>query len=83
MYRRSGKPPDALAQVTLHVVGANGGHRWAAPVFLRPLLLEVSTMMTADRIPPSWVEVAQGAGHFPWHERPGSVRRALDRLVGT
>ena len=48
-----------------------------------PLPLEVSTRMTAQRIPGAWVEVANRAGHFPWHERPGCVRRALGRLVGT
>jgi pimeloyl-ACP methyl ester carboxylesterase len=48
-----------------------------------PLPIDESTRMTADRIPRSWVEVTEGAGHFPWYERPGSVRRALDRLVGT
>jgi proline iminopeptidase len=28
------------------------------------------------------VEVLDGAGHFPWVERPGAVRAALDGLVG-
>ena len=27
------------------------------------------------------VEVIAGAGHFPWHERPGALRASLDRLV--
>jgi pimeloyl-ACP methyl ester carboxylesterase len=36
---------------------------------------------TADRIPGAWVEVAEGAGHFPWHEAPGAVRSALRRLM--
>ena len=27
------------------------------------------------------VQVVDGAGHFVWHERPGCVRAALDRLV--
>lgn len=48
-----------------------------------PLPLDVSTRMTAERIPGAWVEVAPGAGHFPWHEQPRCVRRALGRLVGT
>jgi pimeloyl-ACP methyl ester carboxylesterase len=26
--------------------------------------------------------VQDGAGHFPWFERPGCVRAALDRLAG-
>jgi proline iminopeptidase len=28
------------------------------------------------------IQVLGGAGHFPWTERPGAVRAALDRLVG-
>ena len=36
---------------------------------------------TVARIPRAWLEVVQGAGHFPWMERPGAVRAALDRLV--
>jgi proline iminopeptidase len=28
------------------------------------------------------LEVLDGAGHFPWIERPGAVRAALDRLAG-
>lgn len=27
------------------------------------------------------LEVVDGAGHFPWFERPGSIRAALDRLT--
>jgi pimeloyl-ACP methyl ester carboxylesterase len=37
---------------------------------------------TARAIPGAWLEVVDGAGHFPWFERPGSVRAALERLVG-
>jgi pimeloyl-ACP methyl ester carboxylesterase len=47
-----------------------------------PLPADVATKSTAKRIPGSWTEVVEGAGHFPWYERPGSVRRALHRLVG-
>ena len=36
---------------------------------------------TADAIPGAWVEVVDGAGHFVWWERPGSVLRALRRLA--
>lgn len=36
---------------------------------------------TAGRIPGAWVEVVDGAGHMPWFERPGCVRKALDRLA--
>ena len=38
---------------------------------------------TAAMIPGAWVEVVEGAGHFPWFERPGSVRSALARLAGS
>jgi pimeloyl-ACP methyl ester carboxylesterase len=37
---------------------------------------------TAARIPGSWVDVVPDAGHFPWHEQPGCVRAALQRLEG-
>lgn len=37
----------------------------------------------AGRIPGAWVEVVDGAGHFPWIEAPGCIRPALDRLVST
>jgi proline iminopeptidase len=31
--------------------------------------------------PAAAVEVLENAGHFPWHERPGALRDALDRLA--
>ena len=38
---------------------------------------------TAEAIgPAASVDVLEGAGHFPWIERPGAMRAALDRLVG-
>jgi pimeloyl-ACP methyl ester carboxylesterase len=46
-----------------------------------PLPAEASRA-TADRIPGCWVDVVADAGHFPWFERPGCVRSALDRLAG-
>jgi pimeloyl-ACP methyl ester carboxylesterase len=36
---------------------------------------------SADRIPGAWSHVEPGAGHFVWHEAPGCVLAALDRLV--
>ena len=36
---------------------------------------------TARAIPTAWLEVIEGAGHFPWFERPGCVRSALRRLA--
>ena len=58
----------------------------ATPVgFLRgagsPMPATASTD-AADRIDGAWVESVAGAGHFPWLDVPGSVRAALDRLVG-
>ena len=35
----------------------------------------------AERIPGSWVEVVEGAGHFTWVEAPGAVRLSLRRLT--
>jgi pimeloyl-ACP methyl ester carboxylesterase len=37
---------------------------------------------TARRIPGAWWHVEPGAGHFVWHERPGCLVAAMDRLVG-
>lgn len=36
---------------------------------------------TVALLPNAELEVAHGAGHFVWLERPGSVRAAFDRLV--
>jgi pimeloyl-ACP methyl ester carboxylesterase len=38
---------------------------------------------TAERVPGAWSHVEPGAGHFVWHESPGSVRAAMDRLLAT
>jgi pimeloyl-ACP methyl ester carboxylesterase len=47
---------------------------------LSPIPITASTD-TALLIPGASVEVVAGAGHFVWIERPGEVRRALDRLA--
>jgi len=44
-----------------------------------PMPLSASTD-TAAAIPGAWTEVVDDAGHFPWLERPGCVRAALQRL---
>jgi len=36
---------------------------------------------TAARIPGAWSHVERAAGHFVWHEAPGSLVAAMDRLV--
>jgi len=46
-----------------------------------PMPVEASAMRSAAAIPGAWVEAVEGAGHFPWIERPGCVRSALDRLA--
>jgi pimeloyl-ACP methyl ester carboxylesterase len=46
-----------------------------------PMPAGEATAATARAIPGAWVDIVDGAGHFPWHERPGCVRSALDRLV--
>jgi pimeloyl-ACP methyl ester carboxylesterase len=51
------------------------------------LVGELSPMPTtagvdsAARIPRAWSQVEPGAGHFVWHEAPGSLVAAMDRLV--
>ncbi len=47
-----------------------------------PMPLGASTD-AAERIPGAWVEVVDGAGHFPWVEEPGVVRTALRRLTAS
>lgn len=36
---------------------------------------------SAERIPSAWSHIEPGAGHFIWHESPGCLRLAMDRLV--
>lgn len=36
---------------------------------------------SAERIPGAWSYVVPGAGHFVWHESPGCLLDAMDRLV--
>lgn len=36
---------------------------------------------SAQLIPGAWSHVERGAGHFVWHEAPGSLLAAMDRLV--
>jgi len=36
---------------------------------------------SAARIPGAWAHVQPGAGHFVWHESPGCLVAAMDRLV--
>jgi len=45
-----------------------------------PMPVEEAAAATARAIPGAWLEVVDGAGHFPWFERPGCIRAALDRL---
>jgi pimeloyl-ACP methyl ester carboxylesterase len=47
-----------------------------------PMPVEDAAAATARAIPGAWLEVVDGAGHFPWFERPGCIRAALDRLTG-
>jgi len=47
---------------------------------LSPMPVEEAAAATARAIPGAWLEVVDGAGHFPWFERPGCIRAALDRL---
>jgi pimeloyl-ACP methyl ester carboxylesterase len=38
---------------------------------------------TAGRIPNAWYHVEPAAGHFVWHEAPGSLLAAMDRLAAS
>jgi pimeloyl-ACP methyl ester carboxylesterase len=48
-----------------------------------PMPCDQAAGATARAIPTAWLEVIEGAGHFPWFERPGCVRTALHRLTAT
>jgi pimeloyl-ACP methyl ester carboxylesterase len=48
---------------------------------MSPMPVEEAARQPAARIPGAWVEAVEGAGHFPWIERPGCVRSALERLA--
>ena len=36
---------------------------------------------SAERIPGAWSHIEPGAGHFLWHEAPGCLLAAMNRLV--
>jgi proline iminopeptidase len=44
---------------------------------------EQAAAATVRSIRGAWLEVIDDAGHFPWFERPGCVRAALQRLTAT
>ena len=44
-----------------------------------PMPVSASTD-SAAAIPGAWTEIVDDAGHFPWLEKPGCVRAALQRL---
>jgi pimeloyl-ACP methyl ester carboxylesterase len=46
-----------------------------------PLPPDEASGATAALMPDASLEIVPGAGHFPWVERPGCVRSALDQLV--
>ena len=48
-----------------------------------PMPCDQAAGATARAIPGAWLEVVPDAGHFPWFERPGCVRTALQRLTAT
>jgi pimeloyl-ACP methyl ester carboxylesterase len=47
-----------------------------------PMPHDAAAGATARAIPGAWLDVVDGAGHFPWFERPGCARAALLRLTG-
>jgi pimeloyl-ACP methyl ester carboxylesterase len=64
---------ERLAEITVRL-GFVAGERSPRPV-------KGAAAATARAVPGAWLEVVDGAGHFPWFERPGSVRAALERLT--
>jgi pimeloyl-ACP methyl ester carboxylesterase len=47
-----------------------------------PIPPEAAGAATAEAIPGAWLDVVEGAGPFPYYERPGCVRAGLERLTG-
>jgi pimeloyl-ACP methyl ester carboxylesterase len=47
-----------------------------------PIPVEAAAAATARAIPGAWLDIVEGAGHFPYYERPGCVRAGLERLTG-
>jgi proline iminopeptidase len=41
----------------------------------------IESSASVDLLPDAELDVVEGAGHFIWHERPGAIRAALDRLA--
>jgi len=60
----------ALTMPAIFVLGA------ASPIPVR------HGMASAGLIPDAQYQIEKDCGHFPWLERPGSVRKALDRIRG-
>jgi pimeloyl-ACP methyl ester carboxylesterase len=48
-----------------------------------PMPVDQAAKATADAIPGAFLETIDGAGHFPWYEKPGRVGDALGRLVAS
>ena len=48
-----------------------------------PMPADDAAGATASAVPGAWLDVVDGAGHFPWYERPGAVRAALQRLAAS
>ncbi len=63
----------ALPQITVPMAFVHGQ--------LSPMPTTASSD-TVDRLADATLEVVEGAGHFVWFERPGSVRSVLEQLIG-
>jgi pimeloyl-ACP methyl ester carboxylesterase len=46
-----------------------------------PMPIDQAAAPTVRAIHGGWLDAVDGAGHFPWFERPGCVRRGLQRLT--
>jgi pimeloyl-ACP methyl ester carboxylesterase len=50
---------------------------------LSPMPPTEAGLATAAAVPGAWAVVVEGAGHFPWYERPGAIREAMLRLTSS
>ena len=66
---------DRLAGVTVPTVFLHGAGS--------PMPVSASTDSAHAIGPAARVQILGGAGHFPWLERPGTIRTVIDRLRGS
>ncbi|SER67348.1 Pimeloyl-ACP methyl ester carboxylesterase [Pedococcus cremeus] len=73
IQRRLPQLEDSLPRVAVPLGVLVGEHS--------PIPPREGGIATAERVPGAWSSMVPGAGHYPWHERPGCVLEAVRRLA--